>query len=81
MDTAGVMKAALALYFRMVKIVAPHMAQNVADRAMQVFGGGRLPGHDNPRRLHPRPVLPHSRWPRRGAHVPVGKMTARELNS
>ena len=26
-------------YISMVKIVAPQMAQNVADRAMQVFGG------------------------------------------
>jgi len=31
-------KAAMA-YISMVKIVAPQMAQNVADRAMQVFGG------------------------------------------
>jgi acyl-CoA dehydrogenase len=37
MDKEG-MKAALP-YISMVKIVAPQMAQNVADRAMQVFGG------------------------------------------
>jgi acyl-CoA dehydrogenase len=37
MDTQG-MKAAIP-YIAMVKIVAPNMAQTVADRAMQVFGG------------------------------------------
>ena len=37
MDTQG-MKAAIP-YISMVKIVAPNMAQAVADRAMQVFGG------------------------------------------
>ena len=37
MDQQGV-KAAMA-YISMVKIVSPTMAQNVADRAMQVFGG------------------------------------------
>ncbi len=37
MDTQG-MKAAIP-YISMVKIVAPTMAQQVADRAMQVFGG------------------------------------------
>ena len=37
MDREGV-KAALP-YISMVKIVGPQMAQNVADRAMQVFGG------------------------------------------
>jgi acyl-CoA dehydrogenase len=37
MDTKG-MKAAIP-YISMVKIVAPNMAQQVADRAMQVFGG------------------------------------------
>ena len=37
MDTEG-MKAAIP-YISMVKIVAPTMAQQVADRAMQVFGG------------------------------------------
>ena len=37
MDKEG-MKAALP-YISMVKIVGPQMAQNVADRAMQVFGG------------------------------------------
>jgi acyl-CoA dehydrogenase len=37
MDMQG-MKAAMP-YISMVKIVAPQMAQNVADRAMQVFGG------------------------------------------
>ena len=37
MDTQG-MKAAIP-YISMVKIVAPNMAQQVADRAMQVFGG------------------------------------------
>ena len=37
MDKQG-MKAALP-YISMVKIVGPQMAQNVADRAMQVFGG------------------------------------------
>ena len=37
MDREGV-KGAMP-YISMVKIVAPNMAQNVADRAMQVFGG------------------------------------------
>ncbi len=37
MDTQG-LKAAIP-YIAMVKIVAPGMAQQVADRAMQVFGG------------------------------------------
>jgi acyl-CoA dehydrogenase len=37
MDRDGV-KAAMP-YISMVKIVGPNMAQNVADRAMQVFGG------------------------------------------
>ncbi len=37
MDTQG-MKAAIP-YISMVKIVSPNMAQQVADRAMQVFGG------------------------------------------
>ena len=37
MDREGV-KAAMP-YISMVKIVGPNMAQNVADRAMQVFGG------------------------------------------
>ena len=37
MDTQG-MKAAIP-YISMVKIVGPNMAQQVADRAMQVFGG------------------------------------------
>ncbi|MFK7977567.1 MAG: acyl-CoA dehydrogenase family protein [Halioglobus sp.] len=37
MDKEGV-KAAMP-YISMVKIVGPQMAQNVADRAMQVFGG------------------------------------------
>jgi len=37
MDTQG-MKSAIP-YISMVKIVAPNMAQQVADRAMQVFGG------------------------------------------
>lgn len=37
MDTQG-MKASIP-YISMVKIVAPNMAQQVADRAMQVFGG------------------------------------------
>ena len=37
MDTEGV--EAAKPYISMVKIVAPNMAQQVADRAMQVFGG------------------------------------------
>ena len=37
MDREGV-KGAMP-YISMVKIVAPNMAQNVADRAMQIFGG------------------------------------------
>lgn len=37
MDKEGV-KAAMP-YISMVKIVAPQMAQNVADRAMQIYGG------------------------------------------
>ena len=37
MDREG-LKGAIP-YVAMVKIVAPNMAQNVADRAMQVFGG------------------------------------------
>jgi acyl-CoA dehydrogenase len=37
MDTEGM--TAARPYISMVKIVAPNMAQQVADRAMQVFGG------------------------------------------
>jgi acyl-CoA dehydrogenase len=37
MDREGV-KGAMP-YISMVKIIAPQMAQNVADRAMQVYGG------------------------------------------
>ena len=37
MDKEGV--AGARDYISMVKIVAPQMAQNVADRAIQVFGG------------------------------------------
>ena len=45
-------------YISMVKIVAPQMAQNVADRAMQIFGGKSMSGHTHSNRFHTGPVLP-----------------------
>ena len=82
MDTAGVMKAAYALHQSMVKIVGPQMAQNVADRAMQVFGGAGV-CQDT---LIPE-VFTLARFSRIAdgpdeVHMSqLGKMTARELNS
>ena len=80
MDTQG-MKAAIP-YISMVKIVAPNMAQNVADRAMQVFGGAGV-CQDT---LIPE-VFTLARFSRIAdgpdeVHMSqLGKMTARELNS
>ncbi len=80
MDTEG-MKAAIP-YISMVKIVAPNMAQNVADRAMQVFGGAGV-CQDT---LIPE-VFTLARFSRIAdgpdeVHMSqLGKMTARELNS
>ena len=78
MDTQG-MKAAIP-YISMVKIVAPNMAQQVADRAMQVFGGMGV-SQDT--------LIPHvftlARFSRIAdgpdeVHMSqLGKMTAREL--
>ena len=79
MDTQG-MKAAIP-YISMVKIVAPNMAQQVADRAMQVFGGmGVCQDTLIPEvftlarfsRIADRPDEVHMSQ--------LGKMTARELN-
>jgi acyl-CoA dehydrogenase len=75
------MKAAIP-YISMVKIVAPNMAQNVADRAMQVFGGAGV-CQDT---LIPE-VFTLARFSRIAdgpdeVHMSqLGKMTARELNS
>ena len=80
MDTQG-MKAAIP-YISMVKIVAPNMAQQVADRAMQVFGGMGV-CQDT---LIPE-VFTLARFSRIAdgpdeVHMSqLGKMTARELNS
>ena len=80
MDTQG-MKAAIP-YISMVKIVAPNMAQNVADRAMQVFGGAGV-CQDT---MIPE-VFTLARFSRIAdgpdeVHMSqLGKMTARELNS
>ena len=80
MDTQG-MKAAIP-YISMVKIVAPNMAQNVADRAMQVFGGAGV-CQDT---LIPE-VFTLARFSRIAdgpdeVHMSqLGKMTASELNS
>ena len=79
MDTQG-MKAAIP-YISMVKIVAPSMAQQVADRAMQVFGGMGV-CQDT---LIPE-VFTLARFSRIAdgpdeVHMSqLGKMTARELN-
>ena len=79
MDTQG-MKAAIP-YISMVKIVAPNMAQQVADRAMQVFGGMGV-CQDT---LIPE-VFTLARFSRIAdgpdeVHMSqLGKMTARELN-
>ena len=79
MDTQG-MKAAIP-YISMVKIVAPNMAQQVADRAMQVFGGMGV-CQDT---LIPE-VFSLARFSRIAdgpdeLHMSqLGKMTARELN-
>ncbi len=79
MDTQG-MKAAIP-YISMVKIVAPNMAQQVADRAMQVFGGAGV-SQDT--------LIPHvfalARFSRIAdgpdeVHMSqLGKLTARDLN-
>ena len=80
MDTQG-MKAAIP-YISMVKIVAPNMAQQVADRAMQVFGGMGV-CQDT---LIPE-VFTLARFSRIAdgpdeVHMSqLGKMTARELKS
>jgi acyl-CoA dehydrogenase len=80
MDTQG-MKAAIP-YISMVKIVAPNMAQQVADRAMQVFGGMGV-CQDT---LIPE-VFTLARFSRIAdgpdeVHMSqLGKLTARELNS
>ncbi|MEZ5568939.1 MAG: acyl-CoA dehydrogenase family protein [Halioglobus sp.] len=79
MDTQG-LKAAIP-YIAMVKIVAPNMAQNVADRAMQVFGGAGV-GQDT---LIPAVFL-LARFSRIAdgpdeVHMSqLGKLTARALN-
>ena len=79
MDTQG-MQAARP-YISMVKIVAPNMAQQVADRAMQVYGG-RGVCQDT---LSPE-VFTLARFSRIAdgpdeVHMSqLGKMTARELN-
>lgn len=79
MDTQG-MKAAIP-YISMVKIVAPNVAQQVADRAMQVFGGMGV-CQDT---LIPE-VFTLARFSRIAdgpdeVHMSqLGKMTARELN-
>ena len=79
MDTQG-MKAAIPC-ISMVKIVAPNMAQQVADRAMQVFGGMGV-CQDT---LIPE-VFTLARFSRIAdgpdeVHMSqLGKMTARELN-
>ncbi len=80
MDTRG-MKAAIP-YISMVKIVAPNMAQQVADRAMQVFGGMGV-CQDT---LIPE-VFTLARFSRIAdgpdeVHMSqLGKLTARELNA
>tara|TARA_B110000503_G_scaffold36706_1_gene60015 strand:- start:2963 stop:4177 length:1215 start_codon:yes stop_codon:yes gene_type:complete len=80
MDTQG-MKAAIP-YISMVKIVAPNMAQQVADRAMQVFGGAGV-CQDT---LIPE-VFTLARFSRIAdgpdeVHMSqLGKLTARELNA
>jgi len=79
MDTQG-MKAAIP-YIAMVKIVGPNMAQQVADRAMQVFGGMGV-SQDT---LIPQ-VFTLARFSRIAdgpdeVHMSqLGKLTARELN-
>ncbi|MEH6585920.1 MAG: acyl-CoA dehydrogenase family protein [Halioglobus sp.] len=80
MDEGG-LKAAIP-YVSMVKIVAPNMAQNVADRAMQVFGGMGV-CQDT---LIPA-VFTLARFSRIAdgpdeVHMSqLGKLTAREINS
>ena len=51
-------------YVSMVKIVAPRMAQEVADRAMQIWGGAGV-SQDTliPGGLHSSTVLSDCRWP------------------
>lgn len=79
MDTQGV-KAAMP-YISMVKIVGPNMAQQVADRAMQVFGGMGV----NQDTLIPD-VFMVARFSRIAdgpdeVHMSqLGKLTAREVN-
>jgi acyl-CoA dehydrogenase len=79
MDTEGM--TAARPYISMVKIVAPNMAQQVADRAMQVFGGMGV-SQDT---MIPD-VFTLARFSRIAdgpdeVHMSqLGKMTARELN-
>jgi len=80
MDTQGL--DAARPYISMVKIVAPNMAQQVADRAMQVFGGKGV-SQDT--------LIPHVFSVARISRIAdgpdevhmsqLGKMTARELNA
>lgn len=80
MDREGIDGA--RAHISMVKIVAPQMAQQVADRAMQVFGGMGV-GQDT---LIPK-VFTHARFCRIAdgpdeVHMSqLGKMTVRELVS
>jgi len=79
MDKQGV-KAALP-YISMLKIVAPTMCQNVADRAMQIFGGAGV-GQDT--------MIPHAFTIARFCRIAdgpdevhmsqLGKLTIREYN-
>ena len=79
MDTEGM--TAARPYISMVKSVAPNMAQQVADRAMQVFGGMGV-SQDT---MIPD-VFTLARFSRIAdgpdeVHMSqLGKMTARELN-
>ena len=80
MDEGGL--EAARPYVSMVKIVAPKMCQDVADRAMQIFGGKGV-GQDT--------MIPEAFTIARFCRIAdgpdevhmsqLGKMTARELNS
>ena len=79
MDTQG-MKAAIP-YISMVKIVAPNMAQQVADRAMQVFGGmGVCQDTLIPEVFTLARFSRIADWPDEVHMSQLGKLTARELN-
>ena len=66
----------------MVKIVAPNMAQEVADRAMQVFGGmGVCQDTYDSRGLHPGAIFRIADGPDEVHMSQLGKLTARELNA